>query len=160
METFLYLFVHYGLPLILMLYFVLRKYDSKIGLITTTSFSVSIIFFLYLWGQWPIVGSYYIRYLLIVVIVTFLYLFFIKNKSIISKKKIGLVMKIRIALTGLFSLFIIFSFAKIIFTNSNYDYDIEKKCPVSIGKCNHAFHYHCITTWVNQSSGSGFCPFD
>ena len=39
---------------------------------------------------------------------------------------------------------------------------LEKKnmtssvCQVSLGKCGHGFHYHCINNWIN--TGNNICP--
>jgi hypothetical protein len=124
METFLYLFVHYGLPAALLLYYIFVRFDSKIGLLATTLFSVSIVFFLYLWGQWAIVGSYYLRYLMIAAILVFIYLFYVKNKSINSKEKnIGFFKKLRISIVGIITLYVIFICVKILFSNNNYQED-------------------------------------
>ncbi|NIO44364.1 MAG: hypothetical protein GTN36_02310 [Candidatus Aenigmarchaeota archaeon] len=35
---------------------------------------------------------------------------------------------------------------------------VEENCSVSIGKCNHAFHHHCISRWISE--GSNICPID
>ena len=32
------------------------------------------------------------------------------------------------------------------------------KCSISIGNCEHGFHYHCINKWINE--GSNTCPID
>jgi len=69
METFLYFFVHYGLTVILPVIALFRKPVSKLGLWTGTTVSVSVMIFLYLWGQWPLVGSYYGRFLPVVMAV-------------------------------------------------------------------------------------------
>lgn len=31
-------------------------------------------------------------------------------------------------------------------------------CPLLIGKCQHAFHMHCLLMWVQQESSRGLCP--
>lgn len=36
----------------------------------------------------------------------------------------------------------------------------NKQCNISIGKCEHAFHLHCITKWIGELAGSRFCPID
>jgi hypothetical protein len=69
MEKIVFAFIHLGLPLLIFTDFILRKPKSNIGLITRTILYVVILFFLYLWGQWPLVGSYYFRYLILLLIV-------------------------------------------------------------------------------------------
>lgn len=69
METFLYFFVHFGLTVILPVIVLFRKPVSKLGLWTGTTVSVAVMIFLYLWGQWPLVGSYYGRFLPVVMAV-------------------------------------------------------------------------------------------
>lgn len=34
------------------------------------------------------------------------------------------------------------------------------ECPISLGKCGHAFHYHCIDKWIKEKQGFGDCPID
>ena len=34
----------------------------------------------------------------------------------------------------------------------------RSKCPASMGKCGHCFHYHCIQRWMEE--GGGTCPID
>ena len=48
-----------------MIIIILNKPKSKIAIITSSGLYFSVICFLYLWGQWPLVGSYYLRYLLV-----------------------------------------------------------------------------------------------
>lgn len=123
MEKILFLFLHLGLPLVLMVHYILKKFKSKVDLIISTILYVSLFFFLYLWGQWPIVGSYYLRYLMMVAIVISFFFYFIKNPLIKKSNYIGRYAKIRISIIGLFSLLIIFFNIKILLTNDNYLYD-------------------------------------
>jgi RING-box protein 1 len=39
---------------------------------------------------------------------------------------------------------------------------INKKCEVSLGKCGHGYHYHCISKWLqtNQSCPIDMAPFE
>jgi len=122
MEVFLYLFIHYAAPVLLLLYFLLHKFNSSIGLIVTTLLSISTVFFLYLWGQWAIVGSLYIKYVMIAVILFFIYLFVVKNRSITSSKgTMRLFLKIRVALTLLISVLVIFVCVKILTEVDSYE---------------------------------------
>ena len=31
-------------------------------------------------------------------------------------------------------------------------------CTLLVGKCGHAFHMHCLLTWITQESSKGLCP--
>lgn len=31
-------------------------------------------------------------------------------------------------------------------------------CPLTIGTCAHAFHFHCIEQWLKQPASRGLCP--
>lgn len=66
METFLFFFVHYGLPTICVGLVLLHEPQSKVGLWSAASMCIGILLFLFYWGQWPLVGSYYFRYLALI----------------------------------------------------------------------------------------------
>eukprot|EP00834_Sanchytrium_tribonematis_P005462 NODE_330_length_9451_cov_0.342173.p10 type:complete len:107 gc:universal NODE_330_length_9451_cov_0.342173:3980-4300(+) len=38
--------------------------------------------------------------------------------------------------------------------------DSPDKCPIIFGKCNHVFHFHCISQWLQQPSSNYTCPLD
>ncbi len=82
MEKFLYVFIHLAFPLILLVDFIYRKSTSKFGLIIKSSLYVAVFYFLYSWGQWPLVGSYYLRYLIIAFIILVLFLSIKRFQSI------------------------------------------------------------------------------
>lgn len=62
LEKVLYFFVHYGVLTVIALVALLRKPQSRLGLWAPTALFLAIAAFLYFWGQWPLVGSYYLRY--------------------------------------------------------------------------------------------------
>ncbi len=63
MEKAIFYLVHYGLAVVLPAVSFLKKPVSMLGLWLGTAFSIATMAFLFLWGQWPLVGSYYARYL-------------------------------------------------------------------------------------------------
>ena len=69
MEKLLYIFIHLVLPLLLITDFIFRRSKSKIGVLIKSLLYISVLYFLYSWGQWPLVGSYYLRYVMIVIII-------------------------------------------------------------------------------------------
>ena len=69
MEKFLFFFTHYGVPTVFFLIVLLRRAKSLFGLWAAAGFFTSVLLFLFLWGQWPLVGSYYARLLPLAVIV-------------------------------------------------------------------------------------------
>jgi hypothetical protein len=68
------------LPLIITLTVIWKKPTSKINLFINATLGISVFSFLYLWGQWPLVGSYCLRYILVVLLFVVL-LFSIKKFS-------------------------------------------------------------------------------
>ena len=68
MEKVLFFLVHYGLPAIALSLSIFLRSRSRFGRTAGTSLAVAVCLFLFLWGQWPLVGSYYARYLPIAVI--------------------------------------------------------------------------------------------
>ena len=94
----MFIFVHLGLPAFLLGWFWFMKPKSKVGLLVSLLLSVSVVLFLFFWGQWPFIGGYYLRYVILIlslviwIIKTFKsiqLLPFIK-KSIFNYFKIGL----------------------------------------------------------------------
>lgn len=105
MEKFLYVAIHLALPLLLLIDFVYRKSKSKIGLLIKAALYIAIICFLYSWGQWPLVGSYYLRYLIIAIILLLFFLSFKKFQSIKILKPIGVWNTLAVISTGLLLFF-------------------------------------------------------
>lgn len=62
MEKVLYFFVHYGVLTAILLITLMRRPRSQLGLWAPTVLFLAVAAFLYIWGQWPLVGSYYLRY--------------------------------------------------------------------------------------------------
>ena len=65
MEKFIYFFVHLGIPLLVAVLFIRQKVTARASLLANGLLSVSMLLFLFLWGQWPLVGSFYFRYVLL-----------------------------------------------------------------------------------------------
>lgn len=104
MEKILYIFIHLVLPLLLVIDFVLRRPKSRVGLITRAVLYISLIYFLYLWGQWPLVGSYYFRYVMLSLIITLLIVGVLRYGSQKMISPNGIFKKIRIGIKGLASI--------------------------------------------------------
>lgn len=72
---------------------------------------ISILFFLYNWGQWPLVGSYYLRYTLFVIILVIVLISVKRFKAINRSMPIGLWQNIRLFISALLLiLFLIMNF--------------------------------------------------
>jgi hypothetical protein len=133
MEKFLYFFVHLIIPAIIIIVLLKNKPKSKISLITSSALSASIIFFLYLWGQWPLVGSYYLRYLMIVILIiivfysakrfSFLTLFWPQNR-----KRLLVTLPI-----GLLSIYVLMMCANLISGSTYSEKSIELFFPLKKG---------------------------
>ncbi|WP_299162419.1 M23 family metallopeptidase [uncultured Eudoraea sp.] len=107
MEKIVFAFIHLGLPLLLLTDFFLRKPKSTIGLITRTILYTAILFFLYLWGQWSLVGSYYFRYLLLLLILCIVGSAFVRFKSGNLGKPRSIFKKISIGVTAALAILLI-----------------------------------------------------
>lgn len=68
MEQFFFFLLHYGVPISVLTFALRYNPCSKFALFVSLSFWCGLIGFLFLWGQYPLVGSYYIRYLLLSII--------------------------------------------------------------------------------------------
>lgn len=69
LERFLYFFVHYGVLALIVATALLVRPRSRLTLLAATALGLALVLFLWFWGQWPLVGSYYLRYLTVVVAV-------------------------------------------------------------------------------------------
>ena len=85
MEQFLFYFTHLGIPLLIFLSLIFHRPLTKFGLIASSLFNITFLWFIYLWGQWPIVASKYVKYLLLVIILWQGWHFF---RSVRTKKKL------------------------------------------------------------------------
>ena len=112
MEKFIYIFIHLLLPLIIILDFIFRKAKTKIGLISRAALYISIVYFLYLWGQWPIVGSYYLRFFMLIIIIFLFGLSLVRYRSDKLLKTVGRWRNIKVGLTVLLLL---------LFTSMNFN---------------------------------------
>ena len=62
-ERGLFFAVHYGPLLIAGLWLWLSRPRSRLGVIAVAGLLIAVLLFLTSWGQWPLVGSYYLRFL-------------------------------------------------------------------------------------------------
>ena len=69
MEKLVFILIHLGLPFLILTDFFFRKPKSNIGLLAKSILYAAILYFLFLWVQWPLVGSYYLRYLMLLLII-------------------------------------------------------------------------------------------
>ncbi|MGI9545868.1 MAG: M23 family metallopeptidase [Flavobacteriaceae bacterium] len=81
MEQFLFYFIHWALPIIILISLLINRPHSKFGLLSTLLFNVLLLWFLFLWGQWPIAATLYLKYLLLVIIVFNFFKFFKNYRS-------------------------------------------------------------------------------
>ena len=63
-ETVSLFIVLVALPVVLIWWLIRRRHASKFEVILHTVFTGLFVFFLFFWGQYPIMGSYYLRYIL------------------------------------------------------------------------------------------------
>ena len=69
MEKLIYFFIHLAIPTLILILAIRSKPKSKLFILLNALTYLSLLYFLYLWGQWPLVGSFYIRYVLVVIAV-------------------------------------------------------------------------------------------
>jgi len=133
MEKFLYVSIHLVLPLLLLIDFIYHKSKSTIGLLIKSSLYIAILYFLYSWGQWPLVGSYYLRYLMIAIIILVFLLCIKRFQSTKTLKPIGVWKTILVVSTGLLLLlFLIMNFNVI--NGRNYPSEgVELEFPLKNG---------------------------
>lgn len=107
MEKLLFVFLHLVLPIILIIDFSLRKPASRIGLLVKTSLYTTIICFLYIWGQWPLVGSYYLRYIMVFLIIIIFVITYRRFHILSLLKPSGLWNTIKVIITALILILVI-----------------------------------------------------
>lgn len=73
MERFLFLSIHLGLPLIVLLAALRIRPRSWFALISNTALYLLILTFLYFWGQWPLALSLYYKYVVLAIAVVVLW---------------------------------------------------------------------------------------
>ncbi len=133
MEKFVYVFIHLALPLILLIDFIYRKSNSKFGLLIKSALYIAILYFLYSWGQWPLVGSYYLRYLVVIIIALVAVLGIKRFQSLKKLKPFGVWKNIMaIATVLLLLLFLIMDYN--VFKGKNYpSAGVELEFPLKNG---------------------------
>jgi len=100
MEKYIYVFLHLLLPIIIVFDFIFRRAKNKISLISRAVLYISIVYFLYLWGQWPLVGSYYLRYFMLLIISLLIVLVLLRFRYVKQLKPVGIWSNIKFGLTG------------------------------------------------------------
>ncbi|MBC2838315.1 M23 family metallopeptidase [Robiginitalea sp. SC105] len=68
MERFLFIFIHTGLSLLVLIAVLRIRPRSRLALLGNTALYVLLLTFLYLWGQWPLAISLYFKYVLVGII--------------------------------------------------------------------------------------------
>ena len=68
MELFLFYFIHWGLPPMILLCFMFIRPRSRFAALAVYFSGITILWFLFLWGQWPIAGSGYLKYFILLII--------------------------------------------------------------------------------------------
>jgi len=133
MEKFLYVFIHLVLPLILLVDIIYQRPKSRIGLFIKSALYIAILYFLYSWGQWPLVGSYYLRYFMLAIMAIVFILYIKRFQSIKRLKPLGLRNTIMVVLTGLLLvLFLVMDFNVI--NGENYPSEtVELEFPLKNG---------------------------
>ena len=133
MEKFLYVFIHLALPLILLADFFYRSSKSKIELFIKSFLYISILYFLYSWGQWPLVGSYYLRYIIIAFIILVFLMSFKKFQSIEAIRPFGVLKNIMAIVTVLLLLLFLYMNYNV-FKGRNYPLNgVELEFPLKNG---------------------------
>ncbi|MGD2135197.1 MAG: M23 family metallopeptidase [Gemmatimonadales bacterium] len=75
-ETFIFLVLLILVPLAMLAWVARRTYASRLEAVLGALFTALFVLFLFLWGQYPYVGSYYFRYVLVVLAGMALFLVF------------------------------------------------------------------------------------
>lgn len=60
-----FLVTHIFLPIALILWLAKRTHETQFDAGVHTLFTALFVLFLFMWGQWPMVGSYYLRFILV-----------------------------------------------------------------------------------------------
>lgn len=107
MERYIYVFLHLLLPILLVIDFIFRRAKNKIGLIIRAVLYISIVYFLYLWGQWPLVGSYYLRYFMLLIISLLIGLVLFRFRYIKQLKPVGIWSNVKVGVSGILLLLLL-----------------------------------------------------
>lgn len=67
MERFLFVFIHVGLPLLVLAALLRIRPKSRLALLGNTALYVLLLTFEYLWGQWPLAFTLYFKYALLAI---------------------------------------------------------------------------------------------
>ena len=76
MERFLFIFIHAGIPLLVLTALLWIRPKARLALLGNTAFYLLLLTFLYFWGQWPLAISLYFKYLVLGIIVVCIWKFF------------------------------------------------------------------------------------
>ncbi|EAR16455.1 M23 family metallopeptidase [Robiginitalea biformata] len=76
MERFLFIFIHVGLPLLVLAALLRIRPKSRLALLGNTALYVLLLAFIYLWGQWPLGASLYYKYVVLAILLLCLWRFF------------------------------------------------------------------------------------
>ncbi|UCD61211.1 MAG: M23 family metallopeptidase [Flavobacteriaceae bacterium] len=133
MEKIVFTLIHLGLPFLILTDFISRKPKSNIGLLAKSILYSAILFFLYLWGQWPLVGSYYLRYIILLLIIYIVSATILRLRSGNLGKPNRLFSKISIGVTTLLALMVLMMVFNAIRGRYYVDRGIELSFPLRGG---------------------------
>ena len=68
MELFLFYFIHWGIPVLVLAGLLWKRSRTRYGVLTHMVFNTFLLWFLFLWGQWPIASFWYLKYILLLII--------------------------------------------------------------------------------------------
>lgn len=104
-ETVILFIVLVALPVVLTWWLIRRRHASKFEVILHTVFTGLFVFFLFFWGQYPVMGSYYLRYVLGGVFSFAVFWSFRKAKPLPPIQKPGVLKMVLLGTFVVFSLF-------------------------------------------------------
>ena len=120
--------------MIIVIIVVFNNPKSKLGVITSSGLYFSIVLFLYLWGQWPLVGSFYLRYVIIGILVLIVIFSIIRFLQVISFFPHNPTRYLFIISAGLLSIILLTMDVYVLVGGKFPDGEVHLKFPLKNGK--------------------------